>query len=162
MRTSEHPNAETLFRRVRRRIPAISLDTVLDAIYVRRRWIDGIVVRGGEPEGVGPDGEAARGYGDLERGVVPAVEIVSGLVLLMIGALLITPGFLTDTLGFVLLVPPWRRAAAGALVRQLRVRTLVGPFGGGSATRPTSEERSGRVVIDVEPRERDPDGTSQP
>jgi pyruvate formate lyase activating enzyme len=27
----------------------ISFDTVLDAIYVRRRWIDGIVVRGGEP-----------------------------------------------------------------------------------------------------------------
>jgi UPF0716 protein FxsA len=36
--------------------------------------------------------------------------MLEGLALLISGALLLTPGFVTDTIGFVLLVPPLRRA----------------------------------------------------
>ena len=46
----------------------------------------------------------------LDAGEVPAVAIVEGIFLLVAGALLLTPGFVTDAIGFGCLVPPLRRA----------------------------------------------------
>lgn len=46
----------------------------------------------------------------LDRGELPAAEVLEGVVLLVAGALLLTPGFFTDTLGFLCLIPPIRRA----------------------------------------------------
>lgn len=45
----------------------------------------------------------------LDRGQLPATELLEGVVLLVAGALLLTPGFVTDTLGFICLVAPLRR-----------------------------------------------------
>ncbi len=45
----------------------------------------------------------------LSLGEIPAVEMLEGLFLLISGALLLTPGFFTDTLGFLCLVPVFRR-----------------------------------------------------
>lgn len=45
----------------------------------------------------------------LEAGRPPAMEMLEGLVLFFAGALLLTPGFFTDTVGFALLAPPLRR-----------------------------------------------------
>ena len=45
----------------------------------------------------------------LDQGSLPAVELIEGLLLLIAGALLLTPGFFTDCLGFLLLAP-WLRA----------------------------------------------------
>lgn len=45
----------------------------------------------------------------LQRGEIPAIEMMEGLILLVSGALLLTPGFFTDTLGFLALVPQIRR-----------------------------------------------------
>jgi len=45
----------------------------------------------------------------LEKGEIPAVEILEGVILLICGALLLTPGFFTDTIGFLGLIPPVRR-----------------------------------------------------
>ncbi len=45
----------------------------------------------------------------LQRGEVPAIEMLEGLLLLIAGALLLTPGFFTDTLGFLALIPGLRR-----------------------------------------------------
>jgi UPF0716 protein FxsA len=50
----------------------------------------------------------------MARGEVPAVELVEGALLLIAGALLLTPGFVTDSVGFALLVPPVRTALARA------------------------------------------------
>ena len=44
----------------------------------------------------------------LQSGVFPADELCNGLLILIAGALLITPGLLTDIAGFALLVPPVR------------------------------------------------------
>ena len=41
----------------------------------------------------------------LQSGIFPADELCSGLLILIAGALLITPGLLTDSVGFALLVP---------------------------------------------------------
>jgi UPF0716 protein FxsA len=43
------------------------------------------------------------------RGEMPAEEMVTGMALLLAGAFLLTPGFVTDTIGFLLLVPAFRR-----------------------------------------------------
>ena len=45
----------------------------------------------------------------LARAQVPAVEIIEGLFLFVAGALLLTPGFFTDAIGFICLTPPLRR-----------------------------------------------------
>jgi len=54
----------------------------------------------------------------LAQGQLPAVPLLEGLLLLVAGALLLTPGFFTDTLGFTLLIPPLRRGLARALLQQ--------------------------------------------
>ena len=45
----------------------------------------------------------------MNQGEIPAMEMVEGIMLAVAGALLITPGFFTDTIGFLLLVPALRR-----------------------------------------------------
>jgi len=58
----------------------------------------------------------------LATNVFPAREVFNGLCLLVAGTLLITPGFVTDSLGFLLFFPPFRyflrRIAERHLIRQ--------------------------------------------
>ena len=46
----------------------------------------------------------------MAQGQLPAMEMMEGMMLLFSGALLLTPGFFTDAVGFALLVPPVRQA----------------------------------------------------
>jgi len=57
-----------------------------------------------------------RGQQKLARGELPAQELVEGVVLAFCGALLLTPGFITDIVGFIGLVPAWRRAIGKRLI----------------------------------------------
>ena len=59
----------------------------------------------------------------LASGKSPSRSIVSGVLILVAGALLLTPGLLTDTLGFLLLIPPVRYAVA--IYLQSRIVTSV-------------------------------------
>ena len=61
----------------------------------------------------------ARVRHSLDQGRIPAVTLVEGLVLLVAGALLLTPGFFTDALGFLCLVPSLRNRLAKALLKRL-------------------------------------------
>ncbi len=54
----------------------------------------------------------------MAQGQMPGGELVEGVLLLLGGALLITPGFITDGIGFVLLLPPTRKALAAWMVRR--------------------------------------------
>lgn len=45
----------------------------------------------------------------MAEGSIPAAEMADGLLLAVAGPLLLTPGFMTDAMGFVLLVPAVRR-----------------------------------------------------
>lgn len=45
----------------------------------------------------------------MARGQIPAMELLEALLLALGGALLLTPGFFTDALGFLCLIPPVRR-----------------------------------------------------
>ncbi len=50
----------------------------------------------------------------VQTGVVPGREIADGVLILFAGALLLTPGFVTDVLGILLLLPPVRAAIRSA------------------------------------------------
>jgi UPF0716 protein FxsA len=56
---------------------------------------------------------------ELAEGRLPAGSLVDGVIILMAGALLITPGVLTDAFGFLCLVPGFRSLAKRSLVRRL-------------------------------------------
>ncbi len=52
----------------------------------------------------------------MNRGGVPALEIFEGVMLLFAAVCLLIPGFFTDTMGFLLLIPPLRRFLATRLM----------------------------------------------
>ena len=58
----------------------------------------------------------------LRAGRPPAREVIDGGLILLGGAFLLTPGFLTDLLGLALLLPPTRALVRGALARRLAGR----------------------------------------
>jgi UPF0716 protein FxsA len=47
---------------------------------------------------------------DLSMGIVPSGRLIDGMLILIAGVVLVTPGILTDTAGFLLLIPPVRNA----------------------------------------------------
>ena len=49
---------------------------------------------------------------NLAQGVIPAYEMIEGPIILLGGLLLLTPGFITDVLGFACLIPPLRKKIA--------------------------------------------------
>jgi UPF0716 protein FxsA len=70
----------------------------------------------------------------LTQGHVPGREVIDGVLIIFGGALLLTPGFLTDVLGLVLLLPPTRAVVRGMLVRRFGGR-LVASAASGAQTR---------------------------
>lgn len=64
----------------------------------------------------------------IQRGQAPAGELVEGALLLLGGACLLTPGFVTDALGILCLIPLTRRLAARRLLAStLRTRPASNP-----------------------------------
>lgn len=68
--------------------------------------------------------------GTLQAGRPPAKETIDGGLILLGGAFLLTPGFLSDLLGLALLLPPTR-----AVVRRMLARRLLGRMVTGMAPR---------------------------
>lgn len=62
----------------------------------------------------------------LENHQLPTKELVDGGLIIFAGALMLTPGFLTDLLGFVLLIPPTRAVVRAALLRRFKHRLGTG------------------------------------
>jgi UPF0716 protein FxsA len=58
---------------------------------------------------------------------VPAREVLDGVLIIFGGAFLITPGFITDVIGLLLLIPPTRAAIRRLSARVLRGRLATGP-----------------------------------
>lgn len=73
----------------------------------------------------------------MDEGNLPATELIEGLMLLIAGALLLTPGFFTDVFGFLILIPPLRNKIA----RNLLINFIQSHI---NARHPESE--SGRII----------------
>jgi UPF0716 protein FxsA len=58
----------------------------------------------------------------VRAGQVPSAEVVDGALVLFAGALLITPGFLSDLLAILLLLPPSRAVVRGVVLRRIGAR----------------------------------------
>ncbi|OKY27300.1 MULTISPECIES: FxsA family protein [Thalassotalea] len=61
----------------------------------------------------------------MAQGEAPSNEIVAGLLLLVAGVLLVTPGFVTDFFGLSLLIPQVRNGLINAVQKQLSQHTVV-------------------------------------
>jgi len=83
----------------------------------------------------------------VQGGRVPAREVLDGALVIFGGALLLTPGFLTDILGLVLLLPPTRALVRRVLSRRLTQRMVA------SATRPRGPRAFDvdGTAVDVDP-----------
>jgi UPF0716 protein FxsA len=89
-------------------------------------------------------------------GRVPAREVLDGVLVIFGGALLLTPGFLSDVLGLLLLLPPTRAVARRLLVRRFARRMVASVTGaaarrgpvppGANGGRPRKYDVEGRAV----------------
>ena len=78
---------------------------------------------------------------DLAEGRMPASHIVDALLIFVAGVVLVTPGILTDTLGFALLIPPIRALLKREVAGYMQSRVVV-----------THHETQPRdLFVDVEP-----------
>jgi UPF0716 protein FxsA len=70
----------------------------------------------------------------------PGKEVADGVLIVIGGTLLLTPGFISDVAGLLLLIPPSRAIARGLLRRitvgRITVIGVPGGFGGASGPRP--------------------------
>ena len=71
----------------------------------------------------------------MRAGQIPHRELVDGVLVIFGGAFLLTPGFLTDVVGVVLLVPPTRALVRRWLARRLGRRVAVGVVDGTATER---------------------------
>jgi UPF0716 protein FxsA len=109
--------------------------------------------------------------GQLARGQLPGDALLDGLAILLGGALLLTPGVLTDLVGFSFLLPPTRRRLMGRIRQSLERRVKAGairittfntgaggmpfgqapfPWGGSGEEDPTRPPSSGEIVVEPE------------
>lgn len=88
----------------------------------------------------------------MARGELPTMAMLEGVILVFCGALLLTPGFFTDALGFLGLVPPLRQAAIHGLLS----RGMVGAMGGSYQRQHTHQTgETGSRTLDGEFRRED-------
>jgi len=85
---------------------------------------------------------------DLNAGRLPADKLVDALLILVAGVLLVTPGIITDTIGFLLLLPPVRKLVRQRLKKRFQSRFVIMPPG--HFYNPPDDD-----LIDVESRPRD-------
>lgn len=84
----------------------------------------------------------------LAAGRPPAREVLDGVLIVFGGAFLITPGFITDVVGILLLLPPTRALLRGLIARRLILR-VAGPAAA-RRMRPPPARRRARRDYDVD------------
>lgn len=90
--------------------------------------------------------ELKRSFDDLRD---PSEPLAHGAMILFSGALLLTPGFFTDAVGFALLIPPVRKAVFNYLRTRIRVQSFQSHSGPPPPHGPSRRPPAGRgTVID--------------
>lgn len=77
----------------------------------------------------------ARFQNNLSSGSLPAQEMIEGILLAVGGALLMTPGFVTDAMGFFCLIPMTRKIAVHYIMKRSAVKMQEGMTGFTSSAR---------------------------
>lgn len=76
-----------------------------------------------------------RAQAQLARREVPAIELIEGVVLLLVGLALLLPGFITDAVGFLLLIPALRHRLVLGWLKSHGGLQPGPPASGGAETR---------------------------
>jgi UPF0716 protein FxsA len=92
----------------------------------------------------------------LAEGRLPAREVMDGVLVIFGGAFLLTPGFVTDILGALLLLPPTRAVIRRLVARRFTLSVLSGmpgPVGPRGGRRPPGEDFGvDGTATDIDPR----------
>jgi len=123
-------------------IGAVLLTAVIGLALLRRQGFDTLM----------------RGRAKLASGEVPVMEMLEAILLAVSGALLLTPGFFTDTLGFIGLLPMSRKFLTSYLVNRINIvggysqtgDALAGNIYRGSPGSPGSQARREKEAIEGE------------
>lgn len=76
----------------------------------------------------------------------PLSPLAHGALIVLAGVLLLTPGFFTDAIGFLLLVPPVRQAVIGFLASRVQVASFGGGFQAGPQAPPDPRTRNDDII----------------
>ncbi|MCY6383159.1 FxsA family protein [Hoeflea prorocentri] len=96
---------------------------------------------------------------EMEAGRVPGRELVHGVMIMIAGVLLLTPGFITDAIGFLLFVPAIRDAG-WAMIKSRFTVVHAGGFGSRGFERDRKGSGPGTIDLDEADFKRDPDPDS--
>ena len=83
---------------------------------------------------------------ETDKGRLPGRELGDGAMILVAGILLLTPGFVTDAIGFALFVPAFRTL----LWRLIAANVMVTVVGGGGFSRPRGGTYRDKDVVDLD------------
>jgi UPF0716 protein FxsA len=97
----------------------------------------------------------------LAAGRPPARETVDGALVIVGGTLMLTPGFVTDAFGVLLLLPPTRAFARRGILRSARTRLFLG-LGGAARAAGAARRSRARQDYDVDSTASDVDRHSLP
>ena len=90
----------------------------------------------------------------IQRGEEPAEQLVHGVCLLAAGVLMLAPGFMSDVVAILLLVPPTRVLIAKLVLRKSTAKvTVIRATHTGPIVEVTGEIGGSNNIIDVEPHE---------
>lgn len=98
----------------------------------------------------------------MARGAMPTAELTDGVMIIFGGALLLTPGFVTDIVGFLLILPPTRGPLKGAFRRLLGGWFLTRSGFAGKASRGAYAARVIRTRRDAPPTTRRSPAPTEP
>ena len=80
----------------------------------------------------------------MQQGQSPAIEILEGVMLMLAAVSLLMPGFLSDSLGFLLLIPPLRHFLAKLYISRMHISKQ------GQSSSFYSQHTKGQTIIDGE------------
>ncbi len=90
----------------------------------------------------------------MNENSLPIEEVFTGICLLLSGALLLTPGFLTDAIGFALLIPKFRQNIGATILNLLKKhgnsKIYKNNTYGGFYQENSSDQSTAKNIIDVE------------
>ncbi len=81
-----------------------------------------------------------RAQRSMAQGQMPAQEMLEGMLLAIAGVLLLTPGFLTDSLGFLCLIPVTRQALVHFLLARVQIHGSGFQFQSGGFQQPGADQ----------------------
>ncbi|MEF9437299.1 MAG: FxsA family protein [Candidatus Mariimomonas ferrooxydans] len=73
-------------------------------------------------------GVMSRIQANMQEGIFPAEELINGMMILLAGALLLTPGFFTDVIGFFMVIPVSRNFLKRIARRYIEKKMSSGEF----------------------------------